>query len=412
MPIGPNGPFTGIFKSTDGGGVLEGSRYRSPGEHADHLVCSRSGNSVHDLHFHASVRSPCRRGRASAKSRSQKHGRRRELDRNRQRFSGLGLYESPGNRSVDSVYVVRCFPFVQRTSGPAVFKSMDGGQSWAALDGVPSDTTVNSLVIDPKTPSTIYALAERFSASGLSWTLLKSGDSGQTWNSYDVALPANSYLSSLAIDPVTPSRIYAAMGAAVPNGSPAGGVLKSTDGGQSWNASSDGLSKLDVRTLALNAVDQNTIYGGGFGGVFQSVDGGAHWNGTGLSAYTGSLLVDVLNANVIYAQTGTSFGCNSDRRLILKTTDAGANWTDSASPNNTGCILNVSFPSVHAAPMMIDPTNPSVLYLAESESQSGYTALLKSTDGGIDWIAAWDWFQGLRGSVKALAIDPAHSSTL
>jgi photosystem II stability/assembly factor-like uncharacterized protein len=62
--------------------------------------------------------------------------------------------------------------------------------------------------------------------------------------------------------------------------------------------------------------------------------------------------------------------------------------------------------------MIMDPTNPSVLYLGESESQAGYTALLKSTDGGTDWIAAWDWFQGLRGSVKAVAIDPAHSSTV
>jgi len=61
--------------------------------------------------------------------------------------------------------------------------------------------------------------------------------------------------------------------------------------------------------------------------------------------------------------------------------------------------------------MTVDPTNPSVLYLGESELQSGYRALLKSTDGGTNWIAVWDWFQGLRASVKTVEIDP-NSSTV
>jgi hypothetical protein len=76
-------------------------------------------------------------------------------------------------------------------------------------------------------------------------------------------------------------------------------------------------------------------------------------NGTGLSAETGFLLAGFANANILYAQTGRSFGCNSDEHLLLKSTDGGANWT-----------------------------------------------------------AAWDWFTGLQLSVWALAIDPARPATL
>src|SRR5262249_10643545 len=132
------------------------------------------------------------------------------------------------------------FPSLSAPAGSTLFKSMDGGQSWAALDGVASYTSVTNLVIDPKIPSIIYAVAERYSAAGPAWSVLRSADGGQTWKAYDVGLPANSYFRSLAIDPAVSSRIYAgASGIELgsPTGSPAGGVFTSTDGGQSWHAS-------------------------------------------------------------------------------------------------------------------------------------------------------------------------------
>ena len=86
-------------------------------------------------------------------------------------------------------------------------------------------------------------------------------------------------------------------------------------------------------------------------------------------------------------------------------------WSD-ASPLNRGCILSGAFLSAHAAPMVIDPTDPNTLYVGESDDQDGYSALLKSTNGGANWSTAWDWFTGLQLSVRALAIDPAHPATL
>ena len=196
-----------------------------------------------------------------------------------------------------------------------------------------------------------------------------------------------------------------------PAGAASGGVVKSTDGGESWNDASAGLVSFDVRTVAISPVDSSTVYAGGSGGVFKSTDSGADWNGTGLSAYTGFLLAGFANANILYAQTGRSFGCNSDEHLLLKSADGAASWSD-ASPLNSGCILNVAFFSAHVAPMVIDPTDPNTLYLGESDDQDGYSAVLKSTDGGANWTAAWDWFTGLQLSVRALAIDPGHPATL
>jgi hypothetical protein len=278
------------------------------------------------------------------------------------------------------------------------------------------------LVVDPKAPSTLYAVGSSFTPPGPpSWRVLKSVDKGEHWNTYDVGLPANAFITSLALDPVT-AGVYVGYAAGLnpgPAGNPgqpaansSGGVAKSTDGLQSWNDASAGLTSVDIRALAMNPAVSTVVYAGGAGGVFRSTDGGANWNATGVTAYTGSLVADALNPNLLYAQTGKMNGCNSDEHLLLGSPDGGVSWTDSVSPLNSGCILSVTVPSFHVAPMVTGPADSRILYLAESDDQDGYSALLKSTDGGANWSTMWDWFQGLRASVRALAIDPVHPSTL
>jgi photosystem II stability/assembly factor-like uncharacterized protein len=304
----------------------------------------------------------------------------------------------------------------------SILKSTDGGKTWKALPVLPANTSIGSLVLDPSTPSTFYAAGSSFTPPGPpSWRILKSTDGGEHWNTYDVGLPANTSITSLALDPVT-AGVYVGYAGALnpgplvnpgqPAATPSGGVFKSSDGLQSWNDASAGLISFDIRTLAMNPAVSTVIYAGGAGGVFRSVDGGANWNATGVNAYTGSLVADALNPNLLYAQTGRMNGCNSDERLLLGSPDGGVSWTDSISPLNSGCILSVTIPSLHAAPMVTGPGDSRILYLAESDDQDGYSALLKSTDGGANWSTIWDWFQGLRASVRALAIDPAHPATV
>ena len=308
----------------------------------------------------------------------------------------------------------RLYAVAPSFGGPAtLFRSSDGGKTWNRLTGVPNNTSISSLILDPQSPATLYGVISSFTPPGPpTWAIGKSTDAGDHWTVYDV--PTTTSISFLALDPSAPSRIYAAAAGFSVNGSPtpAGGVFKSTDGGQSWSASNRGLVSYEIRTLAAHPVDGDTLYAGGFGGAFKTADAGTSWNSTGLTAYTGSLVTDLTNPNVLYAQTGRSFGCNSDERLLLRTSDGGASWQDTVSPRNSGCILNASFRSPRGAPMAIDQTDPNILYLGESDDQDGYSAILKSTDGGANWIVAWDWFSGLRGAVNALALDPSRPATL
>jgi photosystem II stability/assembly factor-like uncharacterized protein len=297
-----------------------------------------------------------------------------------------------------------------------LLKSSDGGQSWTALNGLPPNTNVSLVVIDHADPSAVYVASMSFSPMGASTSLFKSTDGGTTWTKINLNIPLGTIVNAVVLDPMSPSGIYVG-GSGLPVGLPgppgggaSGGVFKSTDGGETWNSASAGLGGFDVRGLAINSLI-GVVYAAGFGGVAASFDGGSTWQNTNLTAYT-SVLVSSANSGVVYAFTGKSNGCNSDDALLLSSHDGGANWSNAVSPLNSGCILNAVFPSLHGATMAIDPSDQNTLYLGESDSQDGYSALLKSTDQGASWSNPWDWFNGLRAAVRAIAVDPANPATV
>jgi len=89
-------------------------------------------------------------------------------------------------------------------------------------------------------------------------------------------------VAAVAIDPATPTIVYAGTAA---------GVFKSSDGGGAWTGMNSGLAiTLDVRAVAVDPQTPTTVYVGthpapGFdasknlGGVYRSLDGGATWHG-------------------------------------------------------------------------------------------------------------------------------------
>ena len=82
---------------------------------------------------------------------------------------------------------------------------------------------------------------------------------------------------ALAIDPATPTTLYAGTG---------GGVFKSTNGGGNWSAVNTGLTNTNVYALAIDPATPTTLYAGTHdGGVFKSTNGGGNWSAvnTGLT---------------------------------------------------------------------------------------------------------------------------------
>jgi photosystem II stability/assembly factor-like uncharacterized protein len=193
-----------------------------------------------------------------------------------------------------------------------LFASADGGDSWSPKGtGLPSgaDGAVPALAADPSAASTLYA--------GTANGLFKSIDAGETWSKLDTGGSFKISVSTIAVDPLAPSRIYAA-GIASPPCAPLclapsfPTALRSLDAGASW-ATIGGLAGNFVRSFAATPNLPPTVFAGTAGaGVFRSLDGGATWaavnDGLG-SASVASLAIDPAPPSLVFAGTGQGVFC-------------------------------------------------------------------------------------------------------
>jgi photosystem II stability/assembly factor-like uncharacterized protein len=206
-----------------------------------------------------------------------------------------------------------------------LFKSIDSGGNWRLRGSV---VGVFSVVVDPTDSSTIYAATWR--------GLFKSADGGENWAGADSGLASFSR-STIAIDPMTPATLYASTNE---------GVFKSTDAAKSWNKLDTGQAGFNFGgEIAIDRVTPSTIYFG-FGyidfisgvkrGILKSTNGGQSWIrlGTAPGINPGRLVIDPINTSTLYAPSSKSDG------NIFKTTDGGQTWTvhPAAPPARRFCL--------------------------------------------------------------------------
>jgi hypothetical protein len=271
-------------------------------------------------------------------------------------------------------------------SSGGVFKSTDGGQTWVAASTGLDATPICILVLDPATPTTLYACTEG--------GVYRSTDGSESWAGTGLSFGA---CRALVIDPVTPNILYA--------GASCGNVYKIIDSGESWSTTSvksvqPGGAEPEPRVIALamDPIKPSTLYAGTHsytssrswryypGGVYKSTDGGRNWSQmTSSYTYYWSLVIDPKTPSTLYAGTGDG---------VYKSTNDGQNWT----------IVNTGLPHATIHVLVIDPKMTSTIYAGTDGG------VYKSIDGGGYWSAI---NAGLTHTeVRALAIDPMTPSTV
>jgi uncharacterized repeat protein (TIGR01451 family) len=214
-------------------------------------------------------------------------------------------------------------------------------------------------------------------ALGLGWGGRADAGIGR-WTSYG---PEGGLVNVVAVDPQTPTRLYAGTD---------GGVFRRVNGGASWTAVSTGVTDPFVAALAVHPQSPTTLYAGTRGGgVFQSVNVGLGWT----AVNSGLTNLDV-HASAVDPQTPTTLYAGTDGSGVFKSVDAGANW----APVSTG----LTTPDVYA--LAVDPQTPATVYAGTDGG------VFKSTDAGLGWGPAITGLTSL--AVRALAVDPQVPAAL
>ena len=316
-------------------------------------------------------------------------------------------------------------PTTLYAGGVGVFKSTDGGASWSpattgltcissAPGGPPVTVTcaVTALALDPTTPTTLYAGARLGTGGG---GVFKSTDGGGSWSPATTGLTCGAFtcdVNALALDPTTPTTLYA--------GTSTGGVFKTIDGGGSWSPVNTGLPcgpfTCGVTALALDPTTPTILYAGTEDGVFKTTDGGTSWRNTLAVPRVSALALDPTTPTTLYAGTqsrGGPAGSVNPAQGVFKSTDGGGSW----SPATTGLTCVSAAPggapvtvTCSVAALALDPTTPTILYAG---TFSG--GVFKSMTGGANWspvntglpCGASPCFP-----VPALALDPTTPTTL
>jgi hypothetical protein len=144
-----------------------------------------------------------------------------------------------------------------------------------------------------------------------------------TWQSVNTGL-ANASIANLAVDPVTPSIVYAGGFQ---------GLFKSINGGGNWTLINQGL----VGVKAIDSLTPTTLYAiiSG-GGISKSTDGGTNWtvvNKGFLYPFVLSILINPTNHSTIYAGAGSP---TDDDAFVTKINPSGTALTYSTLLGGSG----------------------------------------------------------------------------
>lgn len=229
--------------------------------------------------------------------------------------------------------------------------------SWSSGQG-----RVNIVYVDPSNPSTLYIGAP---AGGI-W---KSNDNGINW------LPLSDYLpqigvSGIAVDQTNSNVIYITTGDKDALDTYSIGVLKSIDGGITWNTT--GLTFTNTSSTAgdiiMNPTNNQALFCATSEGLYKTINGGTTWNIVQAGNFAkGSVRFKPGNPSTIYAVSNNSF---------YVSTNSGATFSNITSglPINSGRMI-----------LEVTPANQNVVYILSTNTDYSFQGLYKSVNSGSNW---------------------------
>jgi PKD repeat protein/photosystem II stability/assembly factor-like uncharacterized protein len=214
---------------------------------------------------------------------------------------------------------------------------------------------INAIAFHPTDEDIFYIGAP---AGGL-WA---TTDGGATWSTNTDDLPTLG-VSSIVVDYDNPDVIYLGTGDRDAGDSGGVGVMKSTDGGLTWNQSNTGMGDRTVGRMIMHPDNNNELLAAAGGGIYKTTDAGANWE-MKVPGNFKEVIYHPTNSDIVYAASGGSY---------YRSDDGGETWESGATGYGGGA----------RAVIAVTPAAPDNVYVLTSNSGNGFNALYKSTDAGL-----------------------------
>ncbi|MBC7894726.1 MAG: glycosyl hydrolase [Cytophagaceae bacterium] len=263
-------------------------------------------------------------------------------------FAGLRWREmgpARGGRSVAAAgSVQRPNEYWMGTTGGGVFKTVDGGQNWAASSDAYFGGTIGAIAVDSGNPDIVWVGGGETDIRGNTAGgdgLWKTTDAGKTWSFLGFKYE---HISTIRIHPTNKEIAWIGVFGDPFRVGATRGLYKTTDGGRTFTrilATNDSTGVIDI---ALEPSNPNVLYaatwqawrapwamssGGIHSGIHKSTDGGATWtnlNRTAKGLPTGA--IGKIGLAISPAKPSRVWAIiEHDSGGVYRSDDAGATWS-------------------------------------------------------------------------------------
>lgn len=314
------------------------------------------------------------------------------------RWRMIGPFRGGRTRAVSGVPSQSNVFYIGQGDG-GVWKSDDYGRTWNPIFDGQATQSIGAIAVAPSDPNIIYvASGEGLHRPDLSVGdgMYKSSDGGKTW--VHLGLRDSQQIPALAVDPHDPKRVFAAVLGHPYGPSTERGIFRSTDGGRSWQKvlykdENTGGCDIEMDPSNSNVLyacmwevregpwEDNNEYNGTAGGLFKSTDGGNTWQqlSNGLPKNLSQINVAIADSQPsrLYATVATTAEADYESAAGLgfyRSDDAGQSWYEvTKDPRPAMRIGGGDLPVPK-----VDPKNPDIVY-------STSIVTVRSSDGGRTW---------------------------
>ncbi|HDK27878.1 MAG TPA: hypothetical protein ENG48_12430 [Candidatus Atribacteria bacterium] len=274
-----------------------------------------------------------------------------------------------------------------------IFKSTDGGETWTKKDnGIEewNEISIRNFGIHPQNSDIVFAgteistgiLGKEFDkAKG---KIYKTEDGGENWH---CVWKGDSLARFIIFDQTNPNIIYASTGIfdSEAYNNTGVGILKSTDGGNTWKQINNGITNLFVGFLEMHPRNPRILSAAAGmnasssrGGIYRTINGGEDWKQV-LSGYVFTVVTfSPSNPDIIYAGSSGAF---------YRSEDGGDTWKKFTKSNG-----NYGPPGIRAGvpiSAVVDPDDPMTIFV---NNYGG--GAFKSTDGARTWEVSSKGYTG------------------